>query len=358
MGKTGFLRKTAALEESMKNPHPPLFVSRLARQLLAGSLAVVVAGLSGCRAQQSQQAAESKVVLRPAYGTLEELFQTEIVNIGLEALGYEVVSGSEVEYDTIHEAISKNYLDFTTVHWNYNHADFFKDNGGDATMVRAGTLVEDVLQGYVIDQATAEKYDITSIEQLKDPQIAALFDSDGNGKANLVGCIPGWGCHDVTEHHLDAYDLRETVEHDSGNYFGLIDQVISKYEAGEPVLYYTWTPFWLNFILAPGEDVAWLEVPYTDLPAAQGSDVPTVFEGKNLGFAINQQEIIANREFLESNPKAGKFFEVVKVPNDAVSLQNQKMRDGENTPADIREHAEAWIAENQTLFDSWVASVQ
>ncbi len=321
---------------------------------LAVLLSGVAAGLASCRPKSS----EPEVLLRPAYGTLEELFQTEIVNIGLEELGYKVVSGSELEYDIIHEAISKNYLDFTTVHWNYNHADFFKENGGDEKMVRVGSLVDDVLQGYVIDKATAEKYNITNIQQLQDPELAALFDSDGDGKANLVGCIPGWGCHDVTEHHLDAYGLRETVEHDSSNYYGLIDNVIKAHGEGEPVLYYTWTPFWLNFILAPGKDVEWLEVPYTDLPDAQGEDVPTEYEGKNLGFAINQQEIVANREFLAANPKAQKFFEAVQVPNDAVSLQNQKMRDGENTPAAIRGHAEEWIAENRKAFDSWIAAAQ
>ncbi|OLT68771.1 hypothetical protein BI334_30540 [Moorena producens 3L] len=30
-------------------------------------------------------------------------------------------------------------------------------------------------------------------EQLKNPKIAKLFDSDGDGKANLTGCNPGWG---------------------------------------------------------------------------------------------------------------------------------------------------------------------
>ena len=30
------------------------------------------------------------------------------------------------------------------------------------------------------------------------------------------------------------------------------------------------------------------------------------------------------------------------------------MRDGENTPADIRRHAEEWIQNNQGTFDSWL----
>ncbi len=311
-------------------------------------------GLTSCSARSKA----SERVLRPAYGTLEELFQTEIVNIGLEELGYTVVSGSEVEYDTIHRAIANNYLDFTTVHWNPLHNQFVEENGGARNLVSTGTIIQDALQGYLIDRATANTYGLTNLEQLKDPAIAALFDTDGNGKANLVGCPVGWGCRDVIEHHLDAYQLRDTVEHDSDNYFALIDQVISKVETGKPALYYTWTPLWVSDVLVPGNQVEWLEVPYTSLPSGYESNINTIVDGKNLGFAVNQIEILANRSFIETNPAARRFFESVQIPIEDVSLQNQKMRDGENTPDDIRNHAQAWIAENKTLFDSWIANAR
>jgi glycine betaine/proline transport system substrate-binding protein len=63
---------------------------------------------------------------------------------------------------------------------------------------------------------TAEQYNISSLDQLLDPEIAKLFDSDGDGKANLTGCNAGWGCESVVEHHLEAYELQDTVEHDQG----------------------------------------------------------------------------------------------------------------------------------------------
>jgi glycine betaine/proline transport system substrate-binding protein len=81
------------------------------------------------------------------------------------------------------------------------------------------------------------------MEQLQDPEIAALFDTDGDGKANLTGCNPGWGCELVIEHQLDEYGLRDTVQHDQGQYFALIADTITRYEQGEPILFYTWTPY-------------------------------------------------------------------------------------------------------------------
>lgn len=310
--------------------------------------------LSGCR----DRSVDTDTVLRPAYGSLEELFQTEIVSIGLETLGYEVVSGSEVEYDIIHEAIANDYLDYTTVHWNPLHSDFFEQNGGTDTMIRVGTLMENAVQGYLIDQKTAQQYQITNLGQLQSEAIATLFDTDGDGKANLVGCPPGWGCRDVIEHHLTAYDLRETVEHDSGNYLASMNEVFEAYEAGEPVLYYAWTPFWVTSTLVPGQQVEWLEVPYTALPESYPNGTATNVKGRNLGFSVNQIEILANKSFLQKNPVAKNFFEVVQIPIEAVSLQNQRMRAGENTPADIRAHAEEWIANNQQTFDGWIAQAQ
>lgn len=55
---------------------------------------------------------------------------------------------------------------------------------------RQGTYVSGAAQGYLIDKKTADKYKITNIAQLKDPKFAALFDADGNGKADLAGVTP------------------------------------------------------------------------------------------------------------------------------------------------------------------------
>jgi glycine betaine/proline transport system substrate-binding protein len=296
------------------------------------------------------------VSVTAGYAVLEERFQTEIVNIGLERLGYEIDDPKELEYATLHVDIGNGGIDYTSAHWEQLHQEFFENSGGDDALERTGTYIANVLQGYKIDQATAEEYGITSLEQLQDPEIAALFDTDGDGKANLTGCNPGWGCELVIEHQLDEYGLRDTVQHDQGQYFALIADTITRYEQGEPILFYTWTPLWVSGVLVEGEDVTWLEVPYTSLPEAQGeaSEADTSAEGKNLGFAVDRQVILANQTFVDENPAAAKFFEVAQVPIGDVSAQNQLMQDGEDTPEDIRRHAEEWVAANQDTFDAWI----
>lgn len=333
----------------------------------ATATAALLLGLIGCQAtdttntgtQGAQTTADQPgagVEVTPGYSVLEELFQTEIVNIGLEQLGHEVESGKELEYATLHTDLANGGIDYTAVHWEKLHSEFYENSGGDAQLVRLGVVVDNALQGYAIDKATAEQYGITSLADLQDPEIAQLFDTDGNGKANLTGCNPGWGCELVIEHHLDEYGLRETVEHDQGQYFALMADTMTRFEQDEPIFYYTWTPLWVSGVLTPGEEVEWIEVPYTSLPAGQGkvAEADTTAEGKNLGFAVDQLRILANREFVEQNPAAQRFFELVTIPIDDISAQNQLMQAGEDTPEDIRRHAEEWVAENQEQFNQWL----
>ncbi|MGB3495931.1 MAG: glycine betaine/L-proline ABC transporter substrate-binding protein ProX [Elainellaceae cyanobacterium] len=342
-----------------------------AKRIGAATIAVTtVLSLAACATSQPEATTSESgdvsalpgegVSVTPAYGSLEELFQTEVVNIGLEQLGYEIQGGKELEFATMHVDIANGGIDYTAVHWTKLHNDFFENGGGDEKLERTGLFISNVLQGYKIDKATAEEYGITSIEQLKDPEIAALFDSDGDGRANLTGCNPGWGCELVVEHHLDDYGLRDTVQHSQGQYFALMADTITRYEQGEPILYYTWTPLWVSGVLKENEDVTWLEVPYTSLPEAQGdvAEADTTADGINLGFAIDQQEILASQEFYDNNPVAAKFFELIQIPIEDVSAENQLMRDGEDSPDDIRRHAEDWVANNQDQFDSWVTEAR
>lgn len=334
--------------------------SRISFSAIALSLILAIMSVTGCgdrislNPEPANQIPEP-VKVRSSYGTLEELFQTEVVNMGLEKLGYQVISGTEVEYQFLHEAIAAGYLDYTASHWHILHTKYRQEG-----MQKVGTLIENALQGYLIDKPTAQKHGISNIQDLQNPEIAQLFDSDGDGKANLVGCNPGWGCERIIEHHLDAYNLRETVKHDKGNYSALVDEMLNRFQNNQPILYYTWTPYWLNERLQPGQEVIWLEVPYTALPEEQQvlENMDTKFQGKNLGFPIDKIGIVANEQFLNDNPVAKRFLEVATIPMEDINAQNQLMKKGQNTPDAIRSHAREWIQNNQPTFNRWLEAAR
>ena len=300
---------------------------------------------------------EKGIIVRSASDTeTYSIFLTEIVNIGLEKLGYEVKEQKQLSVPAMHIAVSNGDVDFTAAHWQAGHKEFFDKNGGEEKLERVGTLVSNCLVGYQIDQKTAKEYNITNLSQFKDPKIAKLFDSDSDGQANLIGCTAGWMCEKVINHHLQVYGIQDNVEQIQGDYSSLLADTLARYRQGQPILYFTWTPHWLASVLKLGEDVEWLAVPFTSLLETQGNFTAqeTSVNGKNLGIPIDKIRILANKKFLQANSVAKRLFEQIKIPIEDVNVQQEKVKNGENKPADIRRHAEEWIKNNQALFDSWL----
>jgi glycine betaine/proline transport system substrate-binding protein len=277
--------------------------------------------------------------------TEDSIFLSTIVNLGLKKLGYEVEKTKQMETFSNFFAVSNGDADFFVPAWEIQGLPLFENSGGEAKLEKVGSLVRDILQGYQIDLKTARKYDINSLKQLKNPEIAKIFDTDGDGKANLIGCNAGWSCQDAIEHHIDIYGLDDTVEIEGGNYSALMADAVKRYGQGEPILYYTWLPHWLASVLEVGKDVVWLEVPAAN----------TDFEGINLGFPKDTIRVVASRQFAEANPVAKRFFELVRVPIEDINAEQKLVMMGEDKMEDIRRHALNWVDENRDLFESWLA---
>lgn len=282
---------------------------------------------------------------------IEEHFHHYVLLRALQELGYETAEPAEAEYETMHIAIAGGDADFTANHWHTLHQAFYEEAGGAAVMTKVGVLIEGALQGYLVDKASYDS-GITDISMLKDPEVAKKFDADGDGKADLVGCTPGWGCERVIEHHLTEYGLRDTVTHNQGAYQAIIGDAIARHANGEPIFYYTWTPYWVSGVLVPGKDVEWLSVPYTSLP--EGGDQNTIVDGKNVGFAVENVGVLARNDFLEANPAAKRLFEVAKIPVNDVSAVALEVQKGANSTEAVWGLTDKWIADHRTTFDGWL----
>lgn len=299
------------------------------------------------------------ITIQPIESTIaEEAFQTLLVSKMLEKLGYDVKPAKDVDYNVGYTTVANGEGTFLTFNWSPLHDEKYAKAGGDAKFYRQGVYVTGAAQGYLIDKKTADQYHITNIAQLKDPKLAKLFDSNGDGKADLAGCNPGWGCETVINHQLKTYGLSETVHHNQGNYSAIIADTITRYKGGKPILYYTWTPYWVSGELIPGKDVAWLEVPFSSLPGDR-KDIDTKLpNGKNYGFQMNQMHIVANKSFAEKNPAAAKLFAIMKLPINDISAENMMMKQGQNSPEDIARHADGWLKAHSQLVDQWLTEAK
>ncbi|MFH8132797.1 glycine betaine/L-proline ABC transporter substrate-binding protein ProX [Pantoea osteomyelitidis] len=295
------------------------------------------------------------ITVKPVQSTIsEETFQTLLVSRALEKLGYTVDKPSEVDYNVGYTTIAAGDGTFIATNWKPLHDDMYNAAGGDEKFYRKGEYVSGAAQGYLIDKKTAEKYHITNIAQLKDPKLAKLFDTNNDGKADLTGCTPGWGCEAVINHQIQAYGLSDTVEHNQGNYSAMIADTIARYKQGKPILYYTWTPYWVSDVLKPGKDVVWLQVPFSSLPGKQKGIDTKLANGANYGFPVNSMHIVANKAWAEKNPAAAKLFSEMKLPLADINAQNSFMHSGQSSEEDINRHVDGWIKAHQAQFDKWV----
>ncbi len=284
-------------------------------------------------------------------------FQAAIYEALLSELGYDVEQTGDLAADLFYPAVAEGEdVDLWANGWLPLHETFLTDEDVLGRAIPVGYQVENgALQGYLIDKETADEYEITSIMDMEDPEIAAQFDTNDDGTADLTGCNAGWGCELVIESHLDEFELRDSITHVQGEYSLLMSETINRYERGEPIFFYTWTPNWTINELALGEDVVWITTPeYEDVEPLEGVE-GCVVDPCNMGFEGNDIRAVANVEFLRNNPAVAALLSVVEIPLEDIAEQNVMMQEGDDTDEDIREQAAEWIEDNREDVDEWLA---
>lgn len=220
--------------------------------------------------------------------------------------------------------------------------------------------------GYMVDKVTAEKYGLTDISQLSDPEIAKVFDTDGDGLANLANCDPGWSCGDVVDYQLKEFGLSDTVESVRAKYEPLMAEVFARHRAGEPVLFYTWSPSFVTQEMKPGQDTVWLPIPRDAAP--EGVNVKQHLVEGVVGCAGGQTscrmatgswnwQMTGNREFVDQNAAVKSLGEQMEWPLATWSEWEGQMK-ADSSDRAIKKIAEDWIAANRDQFDKWVADAK
>lgn len=330
----------------------------------------VVAGLAASSAFNDVMAAaqpgEGKTV-RMARATWDTgWFQAAIYAGLLEELGYTVGEPVTLDNPPFYQAVGQGDVDLWVNGWFPLHNSYEDNFQPGATVV--GSVAEGgALQGYLVDRKTAEEHGITSIEDFKKEKIRDLFDADGDGKADLVACPPGWGCEKVIAHHLDNYDLRAHISPIKAAYSASMADAIGRYKQGEPIFFYTWTPNWTVGVLKPGEDVVWIETPFPTLPEDQKeledrTTIPGVVgcvdDPCAMGWPANDIRPVANVDFLAENPAVKALLEEASIDIEDIFAQNAEMNAGADSADDLQQQAEEWIAKNRADVDRWLETAR
>lgn len=334
----------------------------LAKFLAVGVSAAAL--LATPMAASAQDAPGEGVTVNMAQATWDTgWFHAEIYKQLLEELGYSVDGPTTLDNPPFYQAVAQGDLDLWVNGWFPLHNTYEPVYSQGAEIV--GSVADGgALEGYLIDRATAEELEITSLDDFKRDEVKEAFDRNGDGRADMVACPPGWGCEINIEHHMDAYELRDHITLVKAEYAASMADAIAAFGQGESILFYTWTPNWTVNELVPGEDVVWIEVPEVNLPEEMMdlADAATldgvegcVSDPCMLGFPANDIRPVANTAFLDENPAARVLLENASVAVEDIFEQNARMNEGDD---DIEAQAAEWIENNRDQVDEWLEAAR
>ena len=228
------------------------------------------------------------------------------------------------------------------------HDTYVKDKG---TVVMNPNGVE-AFQGMCVDKATADANGITAIEDLTNPDIASLFDSDGDGEGELWIGAPGWASTNVEKIRAKSYGYDQTfelTEIDETVAYANLDNAI---KAGDPWVGFCYTPHYVFEL----HDLQILEEPDYDpekWTVIQPTDDPDWLEKSDAGVAwdLAYRHVHYAKELEDSYPSVATLLGNVDLTTDQVSAMTYALViDGIEPMA----YAEQWVADNEDAVLTWM----
>jgi ABC-type proline/glycine betaine transport system substrate-binding protein len=152
-----------------------------------------------------------------------------------------VTTGSTLPIMT---ALYEGQLDVVMEVWYDNIVDQFKPHEEAGKVRRVGVNTPDSGQGFYVDGPTARKYNIKSVDDMLNADIAALFkDPEDPSKGRMTSCISGWSCYTINLVKHNVYGLDKFYTNFDPGSSGALDAAIKGgFEKGKPVFTYYWEP--------------------------------------------------------------------------------------------------------------------
>ncbi len=256
-------------------------------------------------------------------------------------------------------ALYKGDLDVVMEVWYDNIVDQFKPHEEAGDVKRVGVNTPDSAQGFYVDGPTARKHNLKSVEDMKNPKIAALFkDPEQPSKGRMTSCISGWSCYTINlvKHHSYGLDKFYT-NFDPGSSGALDAAIKGAFDKGKSIFTYYWEPT----ALMGSVDLVKLEEPGFD-KAAWTKMMVVVNDIKKNGveklrmveataYANMELPIGINTRLEKEEPAVVKFFSNYTLSSAQVSkLLNHYLTDADGEAEVTARH---YLKTNKA-WESWV----
>ena len=316
---------------------------KLKNALMAGGFALAMMGSTAAQAADIVIGVPNWPSVAATANVLKVVIEQ---NLGLEV---ELQNGTN---PIVFEAMDKGSMHAHPEVWMPNqqnlHDTYVKDKG---TVVMNPNGVE-AFQGMCVPKAFADEHNIRSIDDLSNPDVAALFDTNGDGKGELWIGAPGWASTNVEKIRAKSYGYDQTfelTESDETLAYADLDNAV---KGNKPWIGFCYTPHYV-FVL---HELQILEEPPYDAAGwnvIQPTDDPAWLEKSEAGMAWDTAYLHLHyaKSLEEDYPEVAALFRNMQLDTDIVSAMTYALVIDKEDPA---EYANKWVADNEDMVLGWL----
>lgn len=275
-----------------------------------------------------------------------------ILKVALEdnlGLSVELQNGTN---PIIFEAMDSGAMQIHPEVWMPNqqnlHDSFVTEKGTVA--INPNAVLSD--QKTCVTKDTQERTGIAALSELTDPDMAANFDTDGDGLGEMWIGGAGWASTNVEKIRAKSYGYAETMnlmEMDEALALAQVDNAIAQ---KENIVFYCYTPhhmfslYDLVILDEPAYDEAQWEIsqPTDDPSWLENSTAPTAWD-------VAKLHVFYAKALESDQPEAAAMLANVALTTEHVNAIVYALSVEGKDPA---EFARAWVTENAELVDSWL----
>lgn len=282
----------------------------------------------------------------PSAAVTSHIIKTAIEeNLGLEV---ELQNGTN---PVIFEAMDKGSMDIMSEVWMPNQQNLYDTYvSGKATVVLNESAIP-ASQGVCVPKYVADEMGVKSVEDLTDPDKAALFDTDGDGKGNMWVGNPGDASGNVEKIKAKSYGYDQTMTtevYDETLAYANLDAAIKAQKA------------WVGFCYAPHyifalHELTVLEEPPYDAAnwnVVQPTDDPDWLAKSAVSSAWPTAQVhVGYRKALETEkPEVASMLHNIQFTADEVSAMTYALVIDKK---DVETVAKEWVAGHQDEILAW-----
>ncbi|MDO6757816.1 glycine betaine ABC transporter substrate-binding protein [Phaeobacter inhibens] len=204
-------------------------------------------------------------------------------------------------------------------------------------------------QAMCVTKGTAERTGIKSLSELSDPDMAANFDSDGDGMGEIWIGAAGWASTNVEKIRAKSYGYDQTMTLKEMDETLALAEVDAATDQNTNVVFFCYTPHHMFQLY----DLVQLEEPPHD-PAkwnvAQPTDDPNWLENSSAAMAWDKAYLHIHYQ-AAMDESAAAVLSKVNLTSDQVSAMVYALIVDE---MDAEVFARKWVEENADQVDSWL----